>query len=426
MKNSFILLIAAYVVSGAIISTQIANNLRTTCPSNPFLAYLQTHVSLFGQPKPGTTNRCGDEWKRFGLCCDETDLVRFVKADQQKITQAAEGFLSNIIEFKNTYGRILKIALKPRADEIERLRAGPKTIMQFIRGENSKTFQKNIERQLSAKLLSKNLIQCWKKVEAARSSALCSICSGRSETFFSEDKRIVMVDTDCNQLLRSCAPAFETTVEILEELGRFFISFEAALEQSPCPNLLTTVSYFKSLVAEIEQKRLLQNFKSYSEAHGSEKLKHAAGLCSSFLNIRGTTFIENAKTILEDMTFTKFETQVNFIHSLVLKIRENTSSIQTALPQRPVQNQQPKNPTNRRSLSKSNFDIPQSVPTASELLAGVIRSKELPKLETLFTGDVNVVAKNVDSSYSSYLGSNGTTGASHISGIPLNLTHAFP
>lgn len=62
------------------------------------------------------------------------------------------------------------------------------------------------------------------------------------------------------------------------------------------------------------------------------------------------------------------------------------------------------------------FTSPQNITSDSSLL---------PPLGDVFVGDVKVV-KSVDSSYASFFGTTGSTSGGYVTGIPFNITNAFP
>lgn len=63
-------------------------------------------------------------------------------------------------------------------------------------------------------------ITCWNYMKAVRGSALCSICSGRSEIFFKDDKALISMDT-CLQAVNSCEGFFMTLIDLAHALRAY-------------------------------------------------------------------------------------------------------------------------------------------------------------------------------------------------------------
>ena len=55
---------------------------------------------------------------------------------------------------------------------------------------------------------------CWRDMSRVRSNSLCSICSGRSEVFFSKDRAVIKGET-CHRLMDSCHRFFLVVIHLV-------------------------------------------------------------------------------------------------------------------------------------------------------------------------------------------------------------------
>ena len=88
MKSSFILLTVLTISAALVQTSQTTPQLPATCPDNPFRSELEKrNVKLFDKPALYTGKSCGDEWKTFGLCCDESNLGVYARRDERQLKQ---------------------------------------------------------------------------------------------------------------------------------------------------------------------------------------------------------------------------------------------------------------------------------------------------------------------------------------------------
>ena len=428
MKISFLLFMVLSTAMSVSSLLQKEIELPKKCPTNPFSSHLErNNVSLLTKPIRSLRQSCGNEWKRYGMCCGELDLKEYAKKDEIDILRSARQVSSAFISLRNSFVKIREIGLKINKHEIEKLNDGPRAIIKFVRGNESLEFNQNFHELLFNRGFRKSLRHCWTTISAARSSALCSVCSGRSEKFFSGSK-ILLIDSDCNSILKECVPAFRTMVLIIEVLGEFFSTFQDSTKEF-CPVLNQRLEYLKNLTKTIKQENIQVIFGQYLALHGGEKARVAANLCSKFLNIKGLTFIEKVRPILKEFNVEALENFTVAIYNHVISNRQQTK--EAASPHPPAE-QKKFHVQGRSPHSRLLFGLDQSTPNDKSKDVSTVKFSDLsepdklPNLETIFSGDVSVVSKNSDSSYSSYLGSTGTTVSSHVGGIPFNITREFP
>ena len=428
MKNSFFLLLAfcaLVTLANAVIE------LPKHCPTNPFSSHLkESNVKLLEVPIISPGNSCGDEWHSYGVCCDESNLRDYVAKDKseileavQNVTKVFKGFFHSIKRIKRN---VLNITNKNTENEFEEKW---KPVFNFVRGEDSLFFFKFMRKVMVPGGFHANMSSCWTKIVESRSTALCSVCSGRSDLFFTQ-KKILMVDSDCDSILSECTPAFDTMVKTLETLSKFLDLFRRSMADR-FKYFRIRINYLRRLTNEIQTEQIQEMINKYLKlGSGQEKMNVAAGICSKFLTIQGPTLIEKIRTILQGFSISNFELK---IQQFAEDLHNQNKGKHT--PQPAAQNSnylaQGKTPSKRLlfGANSASTKLGRRVLSFGDFGAVGVTSGDinnLPKLETIFAGDVSIVAKNADSSYSSYLGSTGTTVASHVGGRPFNMTDRFP
>ncbi len=423
MKLSIIL--SAVMAAASIFSKPLveAIQLPKGCPANPFSLHLKSNnVSVFKSPIRFEGTSCGDEWTKFGLCCDQSDLKRYADQDQKDIMSAV-GSLSAVLEnFTRSYKTIHDLGNRIRWSELSRIPKARRSIIEFTKGETSANFVMSLRQLLAEDRLNASLERCWKKISHSRSNALCSVCSGRSDRFFSGGK-ILMLDSDCSSILQECAPAFSKTLRFLGLIEKFFDRMQASTEQH-CHNLKKNLAYRKSLIRMIQLENAQTDIQEYLGLAGKQQMMAAAaGLCSKLLNIEGPTFIEKAESIIRSLNFTILESNLRVTHKQIIDQRSKQAAKSPFTVQ--VRNfafgklQRLHNAFDQQEIAfpqPSIFSSPATSPNRFEHL----------RLDSLMVGDVSIVAKKVDSSYTSYFGTTGTTVSTPTNRIPFNITREFP
>lgn len=237
MKTVCLFILAIFLCSVTVQSTCLAKN--------PFLAPLKdSHpikVEILAKPITTDIAHCKSEWSKFGTCCKSTDLVAFADLE----------------------GRLIDLNHKHLVNVVNKV--GVQLSQQ--------KFVSNFE---------KDSWNCWNHMKVARSSALCSICSGRSETFFKDEKALINPDT-CLKATDACQNFFTKIAKI-----RQLITLEAVkLNSAELNNLerdLNTFSPPAELIAAFTAR-------SSTTLNNESKLKASFTICSMIMNLRKRPYI---------------------------------------------------------------------------------------------------------------------------------------
>lgn len=204
-------------------------------------------VQIFETPmSPSNANSCGAEWTQHGSCCNEQDLARFIGLEERLITLNDE-FLTEAVT---------------------------KASVAIGKGQEFSNF----------KLHSAN---CWNHIKQVRSSALCSICSGRSELFFSRHGKAWITLETCVAGVESCLSFFAELPKLDQAMNQF-----AILQ----PSVAKSSSEYKQAAFRLRlyfpPASIVQRFAAYSAAkRAGPAVAEVTSVCAAIMNIRKAPYI---------------------------------------------------------------------------------------------------------------------------------------
>ena len=225
---------------------------------------------------------CQAEWDRHGTCCDSADLLNLNAYENKTIRHNMQQLATSVANFVAFVNASDKVAYKE-------------------------------ETLLTLKNFSQNSEDCWTYITRVRSSALCSICSGRSEIFFTESKDKILIDSDtCRIAISKCEDFFTSLAflskrlpKVVDKNGQQML----ANESKPLIDLSNTLKMYgppKELIKAIEE------YENQRRQANSRKAIHSAYVCSMFLNIRKKPYIIALDAISK---FFAAEAELNFIEN---------------------------------------------------------------------------------------------------------------
>lgn len=247
---------------------------------NPFLKQLSESipltVSIFESPSKTDIKHCESEWSAHGTCCNQDDLRGLFKLEDLLIQNSEEQLIKTFEEMRKAIEKSTDILL-----------VDPTTYKHSKSSYHNMKFYHDI---YSFSNFKEESNKCWKSMKQARSSAICSICSGRSETYFSKDKIILPEDT-CNRVVEDCELFFIKLRSIVQRFPQVLNSYKDMD--------LINDDYRDFQIMEKELRTycppqvLLDAFAEYEEAkkQGKDIGLPAANVCSMILNIRKTPYI---------------------------------------------------------------------------------------------------------------------------------------
>ena len=385
--------IAMYILVLLLGQVYLSRINTTTCKDkNPFLQALKgRNVTIYDAPY-NISDSYGDEWKKFGSCCEVNSIKKYALLDKANI-QAAANRSVNIL--KNYY-RFWKVIFNGCEANDENILV---SVLKDICGTIKKQFRKNIVFENFKKevrqskrqdIISEDFNKCWLHMAMIRSNSLCSTCSGRSDSFFSKGKALVTEQT-CHSIIENCRSSFEVLTlfirgfsHILEKMREVLVGLEFFIKHTDQMN---------KLMLEFNQNKMynLVTKLHMSKPETPDRNRNEKLVCEQMVKMSGSTFIGEIDRMLSSDRDLSYLLLSIFEHSFKMSSKQvNQTSQQTH------QNQ------NGRLLT-SNWDVQDSTKTSTQTTISssqtsftypIIETME-DKKEVVFNGDITVVIKDV-------------------------------
>lgn len=227
---------------------------------NPFLELIKITtfkpIEIYKSPvKDISIDHCKYEWDEFGTCCNQEQLVAANQREVEEI-ETNRGKLDEVTkEIKEAASRILA------------------WLEDHSSVKGSEILYESVSKYVTLDahdLIGNSSKKCWDYMSRMRASALCSICSGRSEQYFNKSKILISPDT-CSSSVAECEGFFRDYDNIM----RGFLKIQSS---------------FKLLTKNIQINKSLANLaKKIRAISPPEKLRIA------FRTLRESTFIQDMK-----------------------------------------------------------------------------------------------------------------------------------
>ena len=289
------------LVASLVLSTYQSSSCMAT---NPFMHHLSSSgilkVQIFDTPDTTSTmNHCQAEWSTHGTCCDASDLVLASELDGKLIDANANMIVKAV--------SMVKWILVDKLNEIvakKKLKMNPVTEKQISDFFSSHTYT-NFNESTS---------KCWDFMKKQRSSALCSMCSGRSSIYFDDGK--ILVDRQvCRDTTDSCYAFFESLTMIKDKLNAVRSVFLR-------DKYVYVLKYLQDFIERLERgsppPSLIQAFNTHREV--SKKSKSSQNdqslidaeqvVCSTTLNILKTPYIMTMNNDQIDIVYKTIQRQL--------------------------------------------------------------------------------------------------------------------
>lgn len=244
-------------------------------------------VDIFKSPKIEEFDKCEYEWNKFGNCCDVLDLEAFYQLENRLI---------------NLNEKYLAKAVNDSMKVFNNIRTGEKR-------DKLRRKMENFTRDSNT---------CWNHMKKMRSSAACSICSGRSEVFFKDDKALISPDT-CIEAVGACSNFFNKVNGVIHGV-QYILNLrrkEAILNNTEIADLEDLESDFETYRPPEELFQAFSMFKKHKHSNSSkEKLMAALDVCSMIVNLRKAPYIlimnEEGIEAFKEISFTTHDKKSKF------------------------------------------------------------------------------------------------------------------
>ena len=303
-----------------LLSKSIQSTINMSCePKNPFIGYLvHGGVQMFDTPTINS-NRCGDEWKIYGSCCEESSLVNYAIKDKAKILEASESVWVSMTSLSAIFSSIFdhlntKIRARGAVSEDDK---------QILEAISSNDLNKVITLKYNLLMVNGSIEDsfkgCWAYLSDSRSSSLCSSCSGRSRSFF-EDQKMVISSESCIKMDQMCMNSFTTIVKYLDSIteiigivGKYKNHNGEAFFNDTGDHLLLKLSRLKKSHVHMLVNEILE---IKQERKNSIPQAYKYKLCETMVNLGKAPFVVRVDHLMKS--------QVEFFKKLDNEIKSST------------------------------------------------------------------------------------------------------
>jgi hypothetical protein len=320
MKLSFMFMLM-------IISTGLVNGWRfrgnpSHCENkNAFLRAFKHsgEVHIFDTPV-FTSQKCGNEWRQFGSCCEEQSLVRYVNQDTGHIKNYLDRLIMDVKYIKESLQLFIKtlefivekvghrtdFTNRPRRNQL--LLAAVRHI-DASRGELHRVYQ---EMDAADDRIRVHQRGCALKINELRSQSVCSYCSGRSEIYFLNSKAVISEAT-CSGFIHACFDAWTMLIQIMNGMKKIqeltaSLRRVAGRIRFPIQN-----QAIENLVAWDRSTRLTELVGGCGgSAHGCSQTNREL-ICNHLLNLRKPSYLQDTADYL---SAAKKDDYVSDMHTL--------------------------------------------------------------------------------------------------------------
>lgn len=415
----------------------------TCLDSNPYLEHLRVKVNKYLNPNlDQTAGKCSGEWDIYGTCCPVNEAITHAMLDKATIEAAVVSVKKRLPQLRQSLRELRDFLLHEHFmpnSSVSAIDLAKKAVQELFDQEQFEDYFETLVSMSDAALQQFNgaLTTCWQEMIRSRASAVCNTCSGRSSLFFKNSKGLISQEF-CTSIMGHCASTLPTLLEIviglykaepllrkLAEDGRFGLrtSIGTGIKFNKVQN------YYSQLLKKNQIENYLDN---YNNTNATIKVNSLKMLCYHFLHLSRPTIIEYISNIFA----TDIQKQLTVLPDIQMFVAQNQQQIDEVLTDYKKKRQPKQNKgklITRSKAQKKNRRL-------SALPSGYFKKAEQEDSETeleeeILEGDVSMISQDVehfsitssiDSSYTSYIGTNGTSNHGGRSALPLNLTRVFP
>ena len=149
-------------------------------------------------------SKCGEEWARFGTCCNITLLAE----EANHVEELSKGAAASIFESIETMHEQTQSLLNKKVEfETQDLQSAKKSKLVQHLNDKWKRIDSVLLGLLNDKGLKPSMNKCVDKFVKVIQKSLCSICSGRSEQFFPKSllgNKALVTQEACGYYIEDC------------------------------------------------------------------------------------------------------------------------------------------------------------------------------------------------------------------------------
>ena len=380
----------------------------SVCPNNnPWIKYIQNSkaekVNLLSKPVLDS-NHCGDEWRKYGTCCEVQSLITYAKMEHTHIKRYSDRVIADFEKFEHVVAEVFTWLMRLAHLPTENcwFKDAIKSAGSLLKSPSVISFFNKFlpNEVINYALFSQNTKKCWEFVAKARTASLCGVCSARSNGFFRDGKGLID-ESSCFTYMSECHQSMELLIDFVEALEGLINLKQQHLDKLGIGLYLETyinIDGVKSASQGLRKARIHDAIKHYKKNDKATVIN----LCNKFIRLGTKTILQE---LFEMSSLSDSQWQVsphNYIVDLY-KLHKVATDKKVA--------------DWKKLQAKSNTFKP-----VSNWLSKSRRLFESGQMDFEFS-DIQVKSE-VDSAYNAFLGAKGTSNLGH--GLVFNLTNKFP
>lgn len=267
---------------------------------NPFLPIIQKDgVALNMYPQlSNQQHRCTGEWSVHGTCCTYDSIVRYALQDKQKMDNYRIRMESHLSLITATFQKIQRLASALSKRNLG-LTQEYKDFLYFMESSENKVHRDNLLGRGQLHDTPQEFEECISTFQNARSTSLCSICSGRSSRWF-EGSKAKMSPGQCGYLIERCSKTFKTAFGIIESLGIFMVKIHSLqIDRIMTASDRNSAVRLQSAIKQLAGLDIFDIIMRYQHASTpDQKISSAAEICSSLVTLAHVPFLSGLESMI--------------------------------------------------------------------------------------------------------------------------------
>ena len=378
---------------------------RTEClGKNQFLSKMfPNSIDTYPSPSIQTGTKCGEEWGVYGTCCKLESLRDWATKDENSTWTAVHWIQASVNSVLQPGLQLLNLSEEFVA-KFEHL-SDHHYLMKYFSSEKD-NLSRFIKKLSFDSLFNRSIQTCALRIIKVRHNSLCSVCSGRSEAFFTPKKSKALVSEEiCKAFFDGCEGAIGLLLQFISHFDLLISSINVAEHDNDDKYIAGMIQRHRRFSDSLRKGEVFEKFAQYERSDPQHNSKETAALCATLVSLVDRHFI-----ITISFMFGVFSRLVERIMKRIRLLMGKMVKNDWKLPQSRLQR------SSERLLSKAR---------ALSEMTGNAKDSQFE----LFSDVKMFTPSKIDSSYAAVFGAIGTSGneaALFLRPLPINLTMEFP
>ena len=211
---------------------------------------------------------------------------------------------------------------------------------------------------------------CAQEMVKLRSSAVCTVCSGRGSAALDKGKLRVSEDT-CSEFIQTCFDSWTMLIQIMNGMKRGKEIAEKLQVTHPSLGFPYRVQFVDAMAAWLQATGLERHL---AQCDGAQACPTAAksGICGAVLNVEQATFLEDALELILKGRKSASPAELQGFDNIKTRFRADNKPATLTQPERP-------HPSDQESKTNQTN---QSTPTNTQPLAAPVQTRPAAPVQT--------------------------------------------